>query len=528
MSQTRKNSNRGSTRVGASPAKTEATSATTSGDTGDGGPLLSAQEIVRRYASKFPGYRWVNADRVALPLFRMQVRLLTITRKKVPPLQEFVLRAIGAGLVHEADIAGFLGLERDVVRRTLSELVGMDVVLLGGGAGDRTHRLVLTEQGRGTLNTLTLERADEETQTFFLDGLTRCLVPEPANPLRIGSDLRKTALIEIAPYPRTRPEADEFREQLVAEWGTLHPDSELVAVLGVERADALFRDDALVLTYRPEEGVEDTANSEQVGFVVGGHWSDAHAEAFRKASADSRVPLLSRRSGEEQAGANGLLPPHLIARIVPHDETSALITQLTQAEARIKEWTGRLSRAGSPEIQARLREEEAHRDEAQARLSAVPIRYVETTEYVALLDRALSEAKHRVLIVTALSRDSVVPEEVLRRIDAACRRGVFVFIGHGHGTRPARQVLETPTALRDLINRHSQLFLADVGEANPNLLVCDSSFYVASRLDWFARTETTAQRDRKDKPDGRGVYVAIPAEVNAIFDATIQRLRNAQ
>jgi hypothetical protein len=89
-------------------------------------------------------------------------------------------------------------------------------------------------------------------------------------------------------------------------------------------------------------------------------------------------------------------------------------------------------------------------------------------------------------------------------------------------------VLETPTALRDLINRHSQLFLADVGEANPNLLVCDSSFYVASRLDWFARTETTAQRDRKDKPDGRGVYVAIPAEVNAIFDATIQRLRNAQ
>ena len=162
--------------------------------------------------------------------------LLTITRKKVPPLQEFVLRAIGAGLVHEADIAGFLGLERDVVRRTLSELVGMDAVLLGGGAGDRTHRLVLTEQGRGTLNTLTLERADEETQTFFLDGLTRRLVPEPANPLRSGSDLRKVALIEIAPYPRTRPEADEFREQLLSEWGTLHPDSEVVAVLGVERS----------------------------------------------------------------------------------------------------------------------------------------------------------------------------------------------------------------------------------------------------------------------------------------------------
>lgn len=532
MSRARDGSNRGSVlRADAPPAETDTTTATTSGDAGDGGATLSGQEIIRRYANKFPGYQWVNADRVALPLFRMQVRILTITRKKVPPLQEFVLRAVGAGLVHEADIAGFLGLERSVVRRTLSELVGMDAVLLGGVAGDRAHRLLLTEQGRGTLNTLTLERAEEETRIFLLDGLTRRLVPEPASPLRGGSELRKTNLIEIAAYPRTRPEADEFREQLIAEWKALHPDSELVAVLGVERADAVFRDDALALTYRPEEGVEDTANSEQVGFVVGGYWSDAHAEVFRRASADSRVPLLSRRRGAEVEGAERLVPPRLLAQIAPQDETSDLITQMTQAESRIDQLKGRLSRAGSAdfkaELQAGLRAEEKRRDEARARIAAMPVRYVEASEHAALLDRALNEAKQRVLIVTALSRDSLVPQMVVQRIEAACRRGVFVFIGYSHGPRPARQTAETPAALQELINRHPQLFVADLGNANPNLLVCDSSFYVASRLDWFARTVGTTQRDRNDETNGRSVYVAIPSEVNATFDDTIERLRNA-
>lgn len=531
MSAARDGSDGGSVlRADAPPAETDDTTATT-GNAGGGGATLSSQEIVRRYANKFPGYRWVNAERVALPLFRVQVRVLTITRKKVPPLQEFVLRAIGADLVHEADIAGFLGLERNVVRRTLSELVGMDAVLLGGVAGDRLHRLLLTEQGRRTLNTLTLERADEESRTFLLDGLTRRLVPEPASPLRGGSELRKTDLIEIAPYPRTRPEADEFREQLVEEWKALHPDSELVAVLGVDRADAVFRDDALALIYRPEEAVEDTANSEQVGFVVGGHWSDAHAEAFRKASADSRVPLLSRRRNAEEAGAEGLVPPRLLAQIAPQDEMSDLITQLTRAESHIDELTGRLSRAGSAdqkaEFQARLRAEEARRDEARRRISAMPVRYVEASEHAAFLDHALSEAKQRVLIVTALSRESVVPQKVVRRIDAACGRGVSVLIGYAHAPRPDRQAAETPAALQELINRHPQLYVADLGNANPNLLVCDSSFYVASRLDWFARTMETTHHDRIDETNGRGVYVAIPSEVNATFDDTIERLRNA-
>lgn len=76
------------------------------------------EQIARRYDNR-AGFDLVNYTEVGLPVYKITVQALTQIRKPIPPIEEYVLKAIHAGLSSEQDIDGFLGLEPSILREAM-------------------------------------------------------------------------------------------------------------------------------------------------------------------------------------------------------------------------------------------------------------------------------------------------------------------------------------------------------------------------------------------------------------------------
>src|SRR4051794_26052391 len=102
----------------------------------------SAPDIARRYARQRPGYELVSYREVALPLFQVALEVLVLDEMPVPPIQEFVLRAVSKGIDELPTIAGVLGLDEPLVRSATLELMHSDE-LVYTGESDTDPRHVL-------------------------------------------------------------------------------------------------------------------------------------------------------------------------------------------------------------------------------------------------------------------------------------------------------------------------------------------------------------------------------------------------
>jgi hypothetical protein len=480
-------------------------------------PSITDEEIIRRYAKRFPGYKLVDYDRVALPIFRIQVRLLKVVKKKIPPIAEFTLRAIDAGLTHADDISGFLGLERSVINEVLADLMAKENVVLSGVEGDRSHRLMLTSQGKLNSVALTMEVPEEEIFSFLIDGLTRRLVQDrdlqPIHPMEV----RKAGLREIAPYPRARPQLEEFRDDVFNSWDRQGQDFDLIELMGIQRSDALFRDDAFLLVFASEEISEDSANKTQAGFVVGGHWSDQHADAFRRSNADSRIPLLPEQFGEPETIVSTVLSQDILEAAAPPEETASLREEAERSEERIRQVQEQIEQTTSASersaLEEQLRHEQAKRAEAEAMLASIPVRQVAVLEHAGLLDNAITTAKERVMIIAPWVRRAVVNERFLRKIEDALKRGVNFYIGYGIKNDDESNDPDALDGLYDLADKYDNLNLAEIGFTHEKVLVCDNRFVVIGSFNWLSFRGDPNRRLRRE----RSVYLGIEEQVESAF-----------
>jgi len=79
------------------------------------------EEIARRYDNR-AGYDLVSWRKVGLPVYKITVHALIQLHKSIPPIEEFVLKTIKAGLSSEQEIGGLLGLEFVLVREAIINL----------------------------------------------------------------------------------------------------------------------------------------------------------------------------------------------------------------------------------------------------------------------------------------------------------------------------------------------------------------------------------------------------------------------
>ena len=83
---------------------------------------MSPDEIARHFDDR-PGFNLVDFEEVGLPVYRLTSTVLSLQPKAYSPIEEFVLRAIEAGLDTIETVAGFLGIAASIVEATASILI---------------------------------------------------------------------------------------------------------------------------------------------------------------------------------------------------------------------------------------------------------------------------------------------------------------------------------------------------------------------------------------------------------------------
>ena len=249
------------------------------------------QRIAERYANERIGFQLVSCREVGLPVYKLTVRAIIQESKDIPPIKEFILKAINLGFNSPDKISGFLGLEKFIVEDGLINLTrNDDVYLMPIDNNSREQTLRLTPKGKETLQNLKSFVREERTFSISFDGLIKELFPYDRYSLLTGKNLRDQDIIEIRlPSEYKRIEAEDLNIQdldvLIQKSSRDkkdEPKSNLLRLKEIEKRSLLFQR-AVMLVYRAEQ-----TDEIQFSFAIYGRLSKEHEEAFARVNTQQK------------------------------------------------------------------------------------------------------------------------------------------------------------------------------------------------------------------------------------------------
>jgi len=487
--------------------------------------MIPIQDAVRRHGQR-AGYRLLTYAEVALPLWRLNLRCRMLEQKTIPPIEEFTLKAMAAGLTTPTELEGFLGLDEFVVRGVLAGLAGDDLIAFGQREGGLELRL--TPKGTRALGELSLTLPEERQYPVYLDGLTREFVT-PAVPLERPRDVDERGLMEIPAVPAGPPElGDLVKDELDRFLKAQSPREDKRDLLSIEaiegrRERAFVPGIALVFA-------ADGASDVQVAFLIDGRPSPRHEEAFAAAEGARKIGIVRRlRESVPFEAAQALLPADLVRGATDSTEARQLrdaavtFTRIAEEEReRLLTSEAELERETARD---RLESVESRLSEINTELASLPARQIEVFEHPQLLRQALEEATTRILIVSPWIRAGVVDDKFVDLLTDALLRGVSVSIGYGLGDDdyvPPRDAAARDR-LHELAAHHPNLTIGELGDTHAKVLVLDSRFVVVTSFNWLSF------RGDPNKPfrDERGMLVTVPDLIEQLYSDFDVRISGA-
>jgi hypothetical protein len=493
---------------------------------------MTAEETARRLAGARSGYQLVSYREVALPLFKVDLELLVLEKKDLPPIQEYVLRAVGEGLSGTTEIAGLLGIEESIVRTTAATLLSSDNLVLAGGAdGDRTHRLALTTKGRNTAVEAAQVQAVEVNLPVWIDGLTRKVLSVTARGRHWfpASQASGRGLVEIAASPRKRPRLEDIpleavNEVIRAESAGRRGRREVIGITGIGKARRYARE-AVALAYQ-------AAGEELlITLAVDGETSEEHDAAFSRATARSARKLTPEHWHGAREIVESAIPAEVLDSAAEGGDSARLEDErieLRREDERLRSAAETATKEELASLRQQLAQSQTRQRELESALENISVRQVPVYEHRKYLDRALNEAKKRVLIVSPWIRYEVVDDELITRFRKLLQRGVELWIayginkdgGHGRGKIKDEGDRDAERKLRRLGDDYPDLFhMTRLGDTHAKILVCDSRFSIATSYNWLS-FKGDQQLEFRDE---RGYYVGLSEHVDELFESYRER-----
>ncbi len=495
--------------------------------------MTTSEENVERIARQRSDLELVSYREVALPVFKVELDLLVLESKALPPIQEYVLRAADLGLGSVEQIAGLLGISEQIVQEAAAELVFSDnLVLIGGFQPGESRGLKLTEKGARTAAEASQVQAVEVSLPVFVDGLTRKVLAVTDRRRRwfpMGEAARR-GLVEIPPYPRRRPGLEEVpleavREKIEAETAGRRGRREVIGITGMGKARR-FAEEAIALAFRA------SGEELQVTFAMDGETSEDHDAAFSQSLSRSARKLTTGKWQDVGTLLRTEVKTEVLAQKVEKAETDRLFDERAELEEESERLQANVARAQAEELadlRAQVEKHGLREQELEAALRNISVRQVEVYEHRGLLDRALAEAKERVLIISPWINHEVVDDRLIGRFRELMDREVELWIGYGineagegQGNKRKRELdREATEKLARLSVDYPESFrLKLLGDTHAKVLVCDSRFAVITSFNWLSFRGDEAL----DFRDERGCYVGISAEVERICTSYSKRI----
>ncbi|MEG4584708.1 hypothetical protein QUA54_05565 [Microcoleus sp. MOSTC5] len=496
--------------------------------------FLTPEEL-RRYDNR-TGFDLVSCKEVGLPVYKITVQALTQLRKPIPPIEEYVLKAINASLSSEVDIAGFLGLEPSIIRDAMINLRMSEDIDLIAPDGSLMQVWKLTKKGEGTLRDAKIIVPEERTFDINFDGLLRCprWYGRLESRLLKQKDLRNQEIIEIEPSPKKPPELSDLKLKDVdaiirqiegASKAKFKQDRDLLALKAIERRQRFFQP-ALLLIYKAKD-----SDDIQVAFAIDGVLSNEHEAAFARANGVKKLRLLEAlRESAPRKLAEEVLGHEFVAQ-APLQEAEAVKEEVSSAQAKIDTDRNSVAEAETDEDKAALEqkiiEQEQEIEILKQRLNSFQISYLEVYDHPEILKQAIQDSQKRLMIISPWIRANVVKKQFIEQLEKLLKCNIQLLIGYGLGKdeddRKYPSDIQAEKNLKKLANQYKDNFiLKRLGNTHAKILISDAKFAVVTSFNWLS---FKGDRDRTFR-DERGTLVSDPQKIDELFDSYSSRFND--
>jgi len=496
--------------------------------------FLTPEEL-RRYDNR-TGFDLVSCKEVGLPVYKITVQALTQLRKPIPPIEEYVLKAINASLSSEVDIAGFLGLEPSIIRDAMINLRMSEDIDLIAPDGSLMQVWKLTKKGEGTLRDAKIIVPEERTFDINFDGLLRCprWYGRLESRLLKQKDLRNQEIIEIEPSPKKPPELSDLKLKDVdaiirqiegASKAKFKQDRDLLALKAIERRQRFFQP-ALLLIYKAKD-----SDDIQVAFAIDGVLSNEHEAAFARANGVKKLRLLEAlRESAPRKLAEEVLGHEFVAQ-APLQEAEALKEEVSSAQAKIDTDRNSVAEAETDEDKAALEqkiiEQEQEIEILKQRLNSFQISYLEVYDHPEILKQAIQDSQKRLMIISPWIRANVVKKQFIEQLEKLLKCNIQLLIGYGLGKdeddKKYPSDIQAEKNLKKLANQYKDNFiLKRLGNTHAKILISDAKFAVVTSFNWLS---FKGDRDRTFR-DERGTLVSDPQKIDELFDSYRSRFND--
>ncbi|MGW4891024.1 phospholipase D-like domain-containing protein [Kitasatospora sp. NPDC004240] len=414
-----------------------------------------------RFSDARSGLELVAIVDAGLPVALITADVLAQDRKRLPLLDEFVLRLVNNKVTTEQAITGLLGVPERMVTQVVAQHFSDDYLtyaLPRPGADPAYRNLRLTGRGEQTARELAAITPVRVEQPLVYDQLLWKARPYDRHTVIPRGQADEHDMI-LLPAAKSGPvESGDISaadiNALLRERG--NNDREVLQVRGLTQAKARRVMPAKILVYANPDRTDI-----ELGVVVDGELSHAHELALIAAGGAKALGITV-----EPAPERPILEPELEQVRVP-------LTEVTQQRAE----RAAVQLSSSGPLSDVVSESAPMEPE---------IRAIGVFEHPDILDEALTHARTRILIISPWIKKAIITTEFLGKLETRLNRGVKVNIAYGYEENDTKS---DPIAIRRLENlaaRYPDKFeFSRLKSTHAKVLVFDD-VWVTTSFNWLS------------------------------------------
>lgn len=442
---------------------------------------MTLDDSVAEKFQQYEGQPLADYLPVALPCYLLQVDAVVVERKKLMPVEEFLLRAVVAGLSNEGDAGALLGLSKRHADQLVSQLDDQEYLSVGD---DGTVRI--RPKGKEVLARECEKRPAERSISVIWDPVKESPLTSWFD-LLSPSDVRGEARLVVVPRSLRLPSPDaipidEIQATKRRGLSDREATDEIVRFLEIQRRTLRYRR-GTVLAYSTGD-----SRVPLVKVAIEGMIDEAYSHAFAQHSLAEQIGIdrqFARRHGiatvrqriEMLGGQSGIQGNYgeLLKR------RSVLRFGLEALERRQED-------EKSAELASRVQERRDGLAEVERALATWPIRKLMPFEVPQLMESALRTAKHQIVVTSTMPIETRFSRSLISQLETALRRGVqisMLFAGRpqlGADNRQRKQwnPVRELNGLTEMYRNLRVGFLKDTARTVFEIAVDDSSLVVAN------------------------------------------------
>ncbi|WP_413176336.1 phospholipase D-like domain-containing protein [Anabaena azotica] len=498
---------------------------------------LSANELLRYNRT---GFDLVACKEVGLPVYKVTIEALIQLRKPIPPIEEFVLKALDAGLNSEEDISAFLGIEKQILKDAMVNLRMSENIDLIAPDDSRLQVWKLTKKGITTLQEAKIIVPEERTFDIDFDGLLRYPHWYGSNSYFLKhKDLREQEILEIDPFPNKPPELSDIKLKDVdriirqiegASKARYKEEKDLLALKAIEKRQRFF-EKALALIYKAKD-----SDDVQVAFLIDDVISSEHEAAFARSNGIKKLRIVEtlkesspRKLAEEVLGSDFVNQARLEEIDSIKSEVSTkqakIVAEIEKVESNLEQTENEDEKVIlEQQLQSAQKQIEELRTQLNSLLATVPMRWLDMSEHRPLLEQALRDTQECLMIISPWIRASSVNKWFLADFENLLKRGVQVYIGYGLGEddkdKKYKEDIQAEKKIQQLAIEYGKNFqLKRLGDTHAKILISDRKFAVTTSFNWLSFRGASDRTFR----DERGTLVSEPKKISELFDTYRKR-----